>query len=545
MKDCFIKVLLSVIIVFVGFFMIFIYEPINIYASSTNDFWFGLNALFKVNIIYLLIAIFAFSILSTIVVIVGKLIKKDVVYNIYLSVLSFFLITFYIHGNYLANSLPLLDGSTVDWSKYGVQNFISILVIILVLLGHILLLVKFNKNVKKVTVSLSIAIFLMLSVGLTSTLLTNKQIYKTKGTYTVTTKNINTLSENKNYLILLVDMADSKTFDEIIKKNNKEELFKDFTYFPDTLGAYPYTRESIPYLFGGKYIKEGMPLNNWIIKSFNESKLIKHLKDESYDVNIYDSDISWDDPKSFKPDNVLNVAFELDETKFFKQEIKYILFKYLPFGLKKYSKYDTINYNDCRKEKKNNNVPFLSDNLKVYNTLDYVKLQRKNYFQFLHFDGGHYPWDLNKELEHSDNSSYDEKLESALTVIEKYIERIKESGQYDNTVIIIVADHGQNVVESSSSKGRQNPILYIKGFGEKHKEMQVSDKKVSFADFDDSIYDDLMKGKKSSNLLSNVDKNRVRYFMWYDKWDYIYEQSLDGHAWETDKLKDTGTKYAR
>ena len=75
--------------------------------------------------------------------------------------------------------------------------------------------------------------------------------------------------------------------------------------------------------------------------------------------------------------------------------------------------------------------------------------------------------------------------------------------------------------------------------------MIVSDKKVSFADLNDSIYEDLMNGKKSTELLKDVKSNRIRYFMYYDKWDYIYEQSLDGHAWETNKLKDTGTKYER
>ena len=75
--------------------------------------------------------------------------------------------------------------------------------------------------------------------------------------------------------------------------------------------------------------------------------------------------------------------------------------------------------------------------------------------------------------------------------------------------------------------------------------MKVSDKKVSYDDLNQSIYYDLLDGKKSDDLLTNIDKNRKRRFIWYKDYDKLYEQVLDGHAWETDKLKNTGKKYER
>ena len=149
---------------------------------------------------------------------------------------------------------------------------------------------------------------------------------------------------------------------------------------------------------------------------------------------------------------------------------------------------------------------------------------------------------MNKDFEKIENGTYEEKIESSIVVIEKYLDRIKESGQYDNSVIIILADHGNNGYDPV---GRQNPILYIKGINEKNIKMKVSDKKVSYDDLNQSIYYDLLDGKKSDDLLTNIDKNRKRRFIWYKDYDKLYEQVLDGHAWETDKLKNTGKKYER
>ena len=169
-------------------------------------------------------------------------------------------------------------------------------------------------------------------------------------------------------------------------------------------------------------------------------------------------------------------------------------------------------------------------------------MQKDNYFQFLHIEGGHYPWNMNKDFETIEEGTYEEKVESALTVIEKFLNRIKESGQYDNSVIIILADHGNNGYDSA---GRQNPVLYIKGINETHDEMQISDKKVSYVDLNDSIYYDLLDGKMSTDLLPNIEENRTRRFIWYKDYDDMYEQTLDGHAWESDKLVNTGNRYTR
>ena len=73
--------------------------------------------------------------------------------------------------------------------------------------------------------------------------------------------------------------------------------------------------------------------------------------------------------------------------------------------------------------------------------------------------------------------------------------------------------------------------------------MIVSDKKVSYADLNDTIYNDLLNGKKSTEILNDVEADRIRRFIWYKDYGDMYEQILDGHAWETEKLINTGKRY--
>lgn len=532
----------SLIMFFTLSFMLFIYEPIVVYSSNVNDYWFNFKTLVLNNLLIFIGVLLSFSVLSFIIYFVSKKLKKDIIYKIYLMIVFIVFIATYIQGNYLAGSLPTLDGSPIIWSDYTKQSLISIGMWLVLIVINIILYKKLSKEYISIVKYVSLAVFAMLSVSLVSILLTNKEIYVEKGSYTATTDNINQISKNKNFLMLVVDMADSKTFNNVLMNMGKEELLKDFTYYPDTLSAYPFTRESIPFMLSGEWFVEQDTFTNYYNDVMDNSKFLKTLRDKNYDINIYESELGWTNEKALDVNNIKAVNFEIDKSNLFKQEFKYLSFKYLPFNLKKYSNIESLDYTLCRKSDLDINNIYKMENDFVYDELNSLKTQKNNYFQFLHIDGGHYPWDMNKDFEKIENGTYEEKIESSIVVIEKYLDRIKESGQYDNSVIIILADHGNNGYDPV---GRQNPILYIKGINEKNIKMKVSDKKVSYDDLNQSIYYDLLDGKKSDDLLTNIDKNRKRRFIWYKDYDKLYEQVLDGHAWETDKLKNTGKKYER
>ena len=93
-------------------------------------------------------------------------------------------------------------------------------------------------------------------------------------------------SNLNNFLILLVDMEDSKTFDKVLRENKKEALFKDFTYFPDTLSAYPFTRESIPYIFSGNWYEAQTSFADYYNEAMNKAESALCYVRSTYDVSV-------------------------------------------------------------------------------------------------------------------------------------------------------------------------------------------------------------------------------------------------------------------
>lgn len=538
LKDMIIPIIMSLVISF----MLFIYEPIITYATNTSDYWFNFSPLITNNLLIFLIILAILNILSFVIYFIAKLFKNKLIFNIYIVLMFVSFVATYIQGNFLAGSLPTLDGSPIIWSNYAKDSIISIVLWIIIIALNIFLYIKFKKNYNNIIKYTSLAVFAMLLASLCSTLLTNKEIYTEKGTFTSTNENINSLSKNKNFLILLTDCVDASDFSKVIENTKSENVFKDFTYYPDTLATYGFTRDSVPFIFSGIWYEAKTSFSEHYLYAFNNSKLFHTLKDQNYDINIYDEDLWIPNNDTYNINNVKKINSNVKFIPFVKQEAKYILFKYLPFPLKRYSKIEWLDYSLCKDEiiKDTDKRVFSALDKTNYDLIDDVNVQDNNYFQFLHIEGGHYPFNLNGKMESIKNGTYEDKLEATITFIKKYLKRIKDSGQYDNTAIIIISDHGFNGYEHV---GRQNPILFIKGFNEKH-DMQTSNKKVSFEDLNE-IYIDLLDDKQNKDMLKNIKNNRVRRYLFYKEYDKMYEQLLDGHAWETDKLKNTGKKYFR
>ena len=529
---------------FLATFMFLIYEPITTYASNVTDYWFGFNALLKANCLLFVIIFLILLSVSIIIYYISKLLKMKKIYEIFLIVFSICLSALYIQGNYLSGSLPTLDGAKIYWDKYEMQNIISILMWLVVVIINVIICRKFKSKYKKIISYEFCTIFIMLFVSFLVTIFASKDLYAEKGKYISTTKNINMLSENKNFLILLVDCVDSREFEKVVNETDSDYVFDDFTYFPDTMSTYGFTRDSVPYIFSGIWYEAETPYNQYYENAFNNSKLFSMMKRDNYDINVYDEELMISNNKKYDVKNVELVNSKIDLYSLFKQEVKYDLFKYLPFGLKKYSSIETLNYSKCKKLSKNDSEYdiFSWNNIFNYEHWNKIKLQKNNYFHFLHIEVAHFPYDLNNNLEKlTDETNYDDKLGATISMIDTYLTRIKDSGMYDNSVIIILSDHGQNDL---NPVGRQNPILYIKGIDEHHK-LEVSNKKVSYVDLNESIYKDLLDNKKSFELLENVDNDRIRRYLWYKDYDDMYEQTLDGHAWETEKLINTGKRYKR
>ncbi len=537
------KLIPAFLVTFFFCFMVFLYEPILMYATNIDDFWFDLEIMIKPVLIIFIILLCLGCLLFSVLYLINKFFSKDV--KGYKIVLLFTFLAFfatYIQGNYLVTHLPSLDGRTIDWTLFTKDNIITFIMwlVLAAILIISLVKLKLDKTIKYATY-ISVAVFIMLLVSLTSTLVTT-DAFLAKDGINITEENINTISKDKNFLIFLVDAVDSMKFKTIIESNQDyKNMFNDFTYYPDTLSAYPYTRDSIPYILSGQINKNETSFGEYSSNALNNSLLFRKLDEKDYKINLYDDELIWNGNRNFEIKNIVSTKdSNVNLEKFFKQELKYVLFKYLPYNLKKYSRIEHMDFKTTiEKFKWNDDV--------VYQTIienQNLKKESSKQFQFIHTEGAHVPYNFDRNLNKIENGTYGEKVEATIKLMNSYLERLKKNGTYDNSVIILMADHGFDE-QYRSIQYRFNPILLIKGINEKH-EMLESKIPISYFDLP-TAYEELLKDKKSTELFQNIDKNRTREMIWYEYSveNHMVEYETKGSATEVEKYNKTGNVYDR
>lgn len=540
------KLIPAYVLSFVIAFMLYIVEPISMFVNNRNDFHFNLNNFIIPMLSVFFIMFIILSLIFTIIYFINKKFSDKLGFFNVIMIISYILfILLYIQGNFFTGNLPKLDGSVADWSQYGAENIITIVILLVLIIAYVICCIKFKfEKVINISKYISISICAMLFVGIIPSLL-NGDLYSNRRVSFVANKNINSISKNKNFLIFLVDAADSTVFEKEIENSKYKDILNDFTYYPDTLSMYLFTRDSIPQILSGKTNHNETKFSDYYNNAMDESPLIDRLLSENYNINLYETEIKWNSEKSKVIQNVHEFDKSFSSECYMRNETKYILFKYLPFFLKQYSKIDYFNLNSC----KTDYIPgaYASDNMKVYNTIkdNSLELIDDNYFSFIHIDGAHVPFNLDGELNSlkNDEGTYIKQVDASITIVNAYIERLKENNSYDNSVIIVMADHGYKDEEGNGS--RTNPILYIKGFDEHHNKI-VSDKAISYADLMEA-YNDLLDGKKSTELFKKIGNSRERTYLWYNylEENHMVEMISYGKAWDLNSMKATGKEYNR
>ena len=527
-------------------FMLYIFEPLTMYGTNVYDFWFDLYIMLPPIILAtLLMFLFMSGVFTAIYFINKKFSDKLRFYYISMIIAFITFVCFYIQGNYLVAGLPSLDGANINWNKYHDQELISYIVYGVVTLITVLCCIKFKlKNVVNTTTFISLTIFVMLLSGLITTCTSNNLIRKKTGVLS-TSKNYNVASTDQNFYIFLVDAVDSVKFDKQLKKKEYKNTFKDFTYFKDTSSVYGYTRDSVPQILSGMINDNTYGFHKYSTKAMNSSNLIKELKERDYDINIYEDSLIWDSDKALEVSNLAKAKRGVKFLQFIKNQTKYVLFKYLPFNLKRYSKIETMHFNNSKV--KSNMDYFLWSDWDNYDTFTKEEIQKvdNKYFHFIHIEGAHVPFGMCKDLSYDKKCGYSDKIQATIVVIKAYLDRLKKYDVYDNAAIMIMADHGYVIGNKNGAYGRTNPILFIKGVNEHH-DMLRSDKPISYTDLD-SAYVDLLDGKQSFELFEGIDYPRERRVMWYKytKENHMVEYIQKGKAWDTKTLVPTGKEFNR
>ena len=537
-------------------FLVFLYAPIDLYCSNVSEFWFDFSVLFLTAL-----GMFAvcFAVLMLLYLIALRI--HPVVYRIGLAGgLALFLCT-YIQGNFLIDRLPPLDGAAIWWGKYDILRKDTLtlwaVVLTIVIVGMIVLKKqKFDHVVMFITGVMTA----MLLVTACSTVLTSGAL-TSKIHLHVSVENEFEVSDQENFIVLVLDTADSREFTSLLEEHPEyREAFSDFTYFENMTGNYSCTLNAIAYIISGEWYQNEGSLQEYLDRVYLSSPLWDELRARDYRIDLYEDDIRAQDERvADNFDNIYPTTVKVSSyLELAKQELKLIGFRYAPYDLKRYCVIKQVYFDQLEVSVPEGTTAdrFTEDNMAFKVALDAngitVDQSQKN-FKFIHLEGAHAPFIYDKDMNYTEAGDYRQSMEASMTLAMDYIQALKKSGAYDNTAVIVMADHGYNGMGVEGNEGdiaymRQAALFLAKGMGEQHDTMQISEAPVSYEDLQQAFLR-LADGKQSDAIFDwkegDVRERRYLLYSFEEAAHHMAEYLQTGHAQDMDTMVPTGREYNR
>lgn len=306
----------------------------------------------------------------------------------------------------------------------------------------------------------------------------------------------------------------------------------------------------------GQWYENGGSYEDYIISSFETSVLFQALQENQYKMGIYDPELALD-YSHFNGMfcNTFAQQYEFSTLWNFRRcLLKMANIKFAPYSVKKHS-YDLpeavedlkiIRDNDEYDVFRYYNYIFHGDTVDKKSTVTADKV-----FKWLHLSGGHVPYEYSSDgtlLKEGETGTYEQNVDAATVMIEDLLNILKRLGVYDNSIIVILSDHGYREDEDKSTQcyGRQHPILMVKGFQEKH-DFQISHAPISYDDMM-TAYQRLLQGNPGGDIFdAREGQSRERRYLLYHFPDYsvLTEYIQYGKAHDTSAMKLTGRVYER
>lgn len=521
-------------------YMLCYYAPLEIYMNNKTEFWFDYSVLQP----QLLELCWTFLKIGFLIVIACYAIHRKL-YNGALFAGISSLVILYIQGNYFASNLPAMDGTEIEWANYMPEMEQSaILCLSVIIIVAILFRVLKDKKFSYVVDFACILITAMLVVSLTEINKNTNGTQIKQNDFVVSKNNQYDYSSDKNFIVFVVDAFDSQTFNNIVSTSDEyKAMFDGFTYYPDTVCAYPFTSRAIPFILSGKWYENEGEYKDFEAEAISDSPLLNSLEQQGYRLDAYEDEFLFDTNMS-RYSNVVKIPTKLSSKyKLREEELNLALFKYLPFFMKGNNEVNLDSFSDL-KETEDPDVDFfkMSDS-DYYNDLlnSEITTTDQKVFKFIHIEGAHVPFNYDEDMNPIDDGTYEQKQRATLTILKQYIQKLKDSGVYDNSTIMIMGDHGYNY---DDLEGRQNALLMVKSENEHH-ELQWSDLPISYDDLQGS-YQNLLNGLDSEQAFDGLteDNQARRYLLFsYTKENVITEYYQMGYATDLETMQPSGKIY--
>ena len=388
----------------------------------------------------------------------------------------------YIQSMLLNGHMVAMDGGRQTWQ--GAQLWINTLIWVILVAGILLLKALVRKDVARVYRIISIYLFLVqiVSLGFLAVKAYIKNDAADGANWILSTDGALELHPNNNVLVFVLDWYDEQILEKILAEDDGFLAPLDgFTYYPNSTSLYAFTETSLPYLLSGVEWQYDMGKEEYMEYAYANGHMLDDIYDAGYDIGLYTHVQYITDAVTDKLCNYTQYQQYCLVWDTVNLMIKCSKYQMAPFELKSKYWYTTDQIIDLATDDgftrwiTYDDLPFYTALSKTGISID-ESLTGNGGFKFYHMCGAHMPYVITEDLtyansETSDCASMLSQAKGSMKIVLEYIEQLKSLDMYDNTTIIITADHGENYLYDPSRvndlndlklEKTSNPILLVK-----------------------------------------------------------------------------------
>lgn len=434
----------------------FLFGPMEIVMSGSDEFWFHARDILPMSLLYTAIA---FAVIFCLTYFLSK--KSAVIIGIFFGLG----LALYVQGNYTFTDYGVMDGHPIDWSAFGAWPVIDTLLWVALIGGSVFLSLKKKELFKKIAVFASFGIVLVQLITL-GTLLLTTDVAKNTSTAYISDEGLDDVSKEQNVVVLILDSFDDRFFHTILEEEPEYLSPLDgFTYFSNNTGMFPTTNGALPYILTGQPNDNEKPYTEYVKEAYeNMGPYYDDLLNTGYTIGLYTTDTRYI-PSEFGLRATVNYrssgAIVSSPTGLSKTMYKITAFRYFPHLAKRFAWYYSGELDQWRVAGQDDAPAFSDDNLRYYQRLNERGLsvmEQGKIYKLIHLHGVHNPINQNENLEAVTDGSANaiSMSKGALKIVYSYIEQLKKLDVYDQTTLVVMADHGEHNYSIT------NPLFLVK-----------------------------------------------------------------------------------
>ena len=376
-----------------------------------------------------------------------------------------------IQNMLLNGKMQSMDGTKQQWSNGVILS--NILIWLIVYVGMYVFAHFAKKKVRNIckvaaycgvgiqTVSLVVLLLVMLP-----TIMIDNYVLSTEKTFEI--------SEKENVFVFVLDWFDNQIIEQIVAEDETFLAPLDgFTHYTNATSKYAFTDMSVPYLLTGVEWRYDQLEAEYAKKAQEESQVLELIEDSGYAIGIYTEASYIGEKERSLIENGRYTKRTLDIAQQMDVMAQTARYKTYPFALKNFFFYTdddmyAMQRTDVQVHNIYNDIPYAQ--LLVEEGLS-VNKEKEGAFKFYHLHGPHTSYLMNENFEWEDTDMLTQ-AKGSLNIVYEFIHQLKEKGLYEDSTIIITADHGQNYFDRPSAAEELGlemvscPIMFVKNKGD-------------------------------------------------------------------------------